>query len=68
MLTVFKENEETIALDFLEKAGTVKSDFYCRLLRQNSPYVLFALVGFYGISPFVAYLMANPDFKCILNI
>ena len=31
-------------------------------------FVWFGLVGFYGISTIVGYLMPNPVYRCIVNI
>ena len=46
----------------------------CRLFNAKSSlyiyikYIWFGLVGFYGISTIVGYLMPNPLYTCILNI
>ena len=46
----------------------------CRLFNAKSSlyiyikYIGFGLVGFYGISPIVGYLMPNPLYTYILNI
>ena len=47
---------------------------HCRLFNTKSSlyiyikYICFGLVGFYGISTIVGYLMPNPLYTCILNI
>ena len=47
---------------------------HCRLFNAKSSlyihikYIGFGLVGFYGISTFVGYLMPNPLYTYILNI
>ena len=47
---------------------------YCRLFNAKSflyiyiKYIGFVLVGFYGISTIVGYLMPNPLYTYILNI
>ena len=40
ILTVFKDIQGSITVDFLEKNPTVNSASYCQLLWQNSPYFL----------------------------